>query len=228
MTTKILILLALLIFFIFLSYVLLRKHIRPYRARTWALTEAFWYVISFAALCAGLAELARIEQLNDYKLREKKLQDEYQSKKSLLYAQAWILRLDRQQPIAEREGALWFHRMRSIFDEGLQSSRWEGFLVFSRNYMKNGRGQDFEGKALEYGWPLKDSIAPDSLGFREEIAWVQDSLLSFRKRKQEVGMLRPEENTNYKFRYILIVFFLAALGMKFVKIYADYLRNKTP
>jgi hypothetical protein len=159
---------------------------------------------------------------------EKALTADYYNKKNLLHAQTWLLKLDNTGDQRERDGMLWFHKMRSYFDEGINSQRWEGFLRFSKNYIKEDRVNDVTSHALEYGWPVSASPNGKDIFLKDEITWMIDSLNSFREKRNFVQDQRPPENTNYKIRYYLILFFLVALALKFLKIYADYRRNTDP
>lgn len=226
MGLKIVLLIIITLLFYTLGYFLLRSRMRPYHALTWALVEGFWYFVSFLALCVGLAELERIEKLDDFKMMERALDKDYENKRGLLYAQSWILKLDGEIPEKEKEGVLWFHKMRASFEEGMKSPRWKNFLAFSRSYLRHEQRSDLGSRALEYGWPLDPAAQADSLYLHDEISWMVDSLSSFSHRMEQVEKSRPEENTNYRVRYFMIVIFLLALAMKFLKIYADYRRNR--
>ncbi len=228
MIVKILILLSVLIVLVFIESLLLKKQIRTYHFLTWSLVEFFWYMISFAAVCIGLAELERIQQLNVFKEKEKALTEEYYDKKNLLHAQTWLLRIDSTLTSREEDGVKWFHKMKALFDEGLYAPRWEGFLNYSRSFVLKERGvyADVASNSLEYGWPKNLKIKPEELFLREEIIWVIDILKKFKDKKDDLQKIRPEENTNYQIRYFLIFFFLVGLSLKILKIYADYRRTK--
>lgn len=226
MLIRILLLLTVLIILIILGYFVLRRRIKPYHVKTWAAVEFFWYCISFAAVCIGLFEIERLERLDSYTEQEKLLRQDYNNKRNLLHAQTWLLKLDGGLTPSQEEGARWFHKMKALFDEGLYTSRWEDFLIFSRSYILKEKGvyADVTGNASEFGWPRDTKADPDKLFLREEIVWVVDSLKSFQQRKAGLINSKPEENTNYRLRYYLIFFFLAGLSLKMLKIYADYVR----
>lgn len=226
MALKVILLVIITLLFYTLGYFLLRGRMKPYHPLTWALVEGFWYFVSFLALCIGLAELERIEKLDDYKAMERSLDKDYENKRGLLYAQSWILKIDKEFPEHQKEGVMWFHKMRASFEEGMKSPRWKNFLAFSSSYMHHEQRSDLGSRALEYGWPLHPNKEPDSLYLHEEINWMIDSLNTFSRRMDQVEKSRPEENTNYRIRYFMIVVFLLALAMKFLKIYADYRRNR--
>src|SRR5690606_41660318 len=84
---------------------------------------------------AGLIEIERLEKLNIYKEQEKQLLAEYQAKKNLLAAQTFILKLDSTLTRREAAGVKWFHKMKALFEEGINTNRWEGFLFFTRGYV---------------------------------------------------------------------------------------------
>lgn len=226
MVFKISMLFVTLVIMIAVGVRLLRKKIFPYHPLTWSIVEFSWYMISFAAVCIGLIELERIEKLNKYKENEKQLSADYYNKRTLLYAQAWILKIDGARNVGEENGVKWFHKMKGLFEEGMYATRWEGFLNFTKGYVLNEPGfkTDVASKALEYGWPSPHTLKSSDIFLRDEIRWVTDSLYSFKKRKEALEEAKPEENTNYKIRYILIFFFLVGLSLKMIKIYADYKR----
>jgi hypothetical protein len=226
MLYKVLILFSVLVLFIFIESRLLKKHIVVYHPLLWGLVELFWYMISFGAVCIGLAELERIEKLNIYKQNEKALTEDYFNKKNLLSAQVWILQIDSATPENEVDGVLWFHKMKGLFDEGMFTNRWEGFLTYSRSYIFKEPGiyANAASNAVEFGWPKNSKLRTDNLFLKDEIKWVVDSLKTFKVKKDRLSQMKPEENTNYKIRYILIFFFLIGLSLKILKIYADYKR----
>ncbi len=228
MIVRITILFLVLIVLIVIESQILKKKIIPYHALTWALVELFWYLISFSAVCIGLVELERIERLNRYAESEKALYSDYIDKKNLLHAQTWILKLDGKFSKKEEEGVLWFHKMKSLYDEGMYTNHWEDFLLYSRSYLLKEPGvySDASSNALQFGWPKDPKLKTEEIFLKEEIKWVVDSLKSFHEKKQRLLQLKPEENTNYKIRYYLIFFFLVGLSLKIVKIYADYIRVK--
>lgn len=226
MAAKILTLIAALLALIFIGSKVFKKSIKVYNPLTWGLVELAWYLISFAAVCAGLVEISRIEELNEYREREKGLQQDFQGKKNFLYAQTWLLKSDTSAPPATRESVYWFHKMKTLLDEGWQSNRWEGFVQYSRYYIfkEPGSYADVLGSMSEYNWPVDKRTNPAELFLLDEIHTVVDSLQSLRIRKQNVLRSRPEENTNYHLRYFLVLLYLAGLAMKLLKIYADYRR----
>ena len=224
MLFRVLILFLVLVLFIFIESRLLRKRIEVYHPLTWGLVELFWYMISFGAVCIGLAELERIEKLNVYKETEKGLAEDYLNKKNLLSAQVWILKIDSTTPDKEVDGILWFHKMKGLFDEGMHTNRWEGFLTYTRSYILKEPGiyANAASNAVEFGWPRNSKLKTENLFLKDEIKWVADSLKTFKMKKDRLYEMKPEENTNYKIRYILICFFLIGLSLKILKIYADY------
>jgi len=227
MLLRIFILFCVLVALTFVAFRILRSRIFPYHAKTWSLVEFFWYCISFAAVCIGLVEIERLERLNAYTEQEKTLRLDYNNKRNLLHAQTWILKLDKQMSAEEEEGARWFHKMKALFDEGLYTSRWEDFLLFTRSYVfkEPGTYTDVQSNRLEFGWPKNTTADPANIFLKDEISWVTDSLKNFQRRKTELLNSKPEENTNYKLRYYLLFFFLAGLALKMVKIYADYKKS---
>lgn len=226
MAAKILTLIAVLLVLMFIGAKVFKKSIRVYNPRTWGLVELAWYLISFVAVCAGLVEIERIENLNEYAEREKTLQEDFQGKKNFLYAQTWLLRSDTSAPLSTQESVHWFHKMKTLLDEGWRSNRWEGFVQYSRYYIfrEPGSYADVLGSMSEYNWPADKRTNPDQLFLRDEIHAVVDSLQNLRLRKQNVLRSRPEENTNYHLRYFLVLLYLTGLAFKLIKIYADYRR----
>jgi hypothetical protein len=224
MIIKLLILSGILISLVFTGSIVFRKSIVHYNPLTWTVVEFSWYMISFVAVCVGMIELERIEKLNTYKEKEKQLELDYSNKRALLHAQAWLLKIDGKLSKEKQEGTMWFHTMKGLFDEGLYTSRWEAFLQFSRGYLFNEKGiyADPLSNKLQFSWPANTKINPDKIFLREEIRWVVDTLNSFKERKEHLARIRPEENTNYRVRYVLIVLFLVGLSLKILKIYADY------
>lgn len=224
MVIKFLVLFLVLLFLIFLGSILLRKSIKTYNPRTWFITEIFWLSISFSAVCAGLIEIERLEKMNAYKEEEKQLLADYQSKKNLLAAQTFILKLDSSLNAREAAGVKWFHKMKALFDEGINTNRWEGFLFFTRSYVIKEPGcyTDLQSNALEYGWPEDPKMKEEDIFLKEEIVWVVDSLKSFQKRKDHLARIKPEEITNYLVRYTLIALFLVGLSLKVLRTYSDY------
>lgn len=226
MTAKILVLVAALIILTLAASFIFRKSIRQYNAITWSFVELFWYMVSFAAVCAGIVEIERIENLDEYRQREKSFQNEFQEQRNFIYAQTWLLRADSSAPITTQESVLWFHKMKTLLDEGWQSSRWEIFTHYSRYYIFKDPGiyADVVGSMSEFNWPTQRSLNPDKLFLRDEIRAVLDSVQSLSNRKQLVLASRPEENTNYHIRYLLVGLYLTGLSMKLIKILADYKR----
>ena len=228
MVIKLVVLFSILSGLVIVGSRLLRKSITPYNPLTWTIVEFSWYMISFAAVCVGLIELERIERLDAYKEKEKSLVVDYYNKKGLLHAQAWLLKIDQAKPAHEREGILWFHTMKGLFDEGLYTNRWEAFLNFSRGFVfeEPAAYSDAASGARQFNWPSANTVNGKEIFLREEIKWVVDTLQSFKLRKDHVSRMRPEENTNYRVRYILIAFFLVGLSLKILKIYADYRKSR--
>jgi hypothetical protein len=224
MAIKFVILFLVLLFLILLGSVVFRKSIDNYNPRTWLITELFWLSISFVAVCVGLVEIQRLEKMNIYKEKEKLLLEDYQTKKNLLAAQTFILKLDPKLPKREAAGVKWFHKMKNLFDEGINTNRWEGFLFFSRSYILKEPGcyADLQSNALEYGWPEDLKLKEEDLFLKEEIKWVVDTLKVFQKRKNDLILIRPEEITNYLVRYSLIVLFLIGLSLKILRTISDY------
>lgn len=230
MAIKFLVLFLVLLFLIFVGSILLRKSIRTYHARTWFITEIFWLSISFTAVCAGLVEIERLEKMNVYKEKEKHLLADYEAKKNLLAAQTFLLKLDSSLTEREAAGIKWFHKMKALFDEGINTNRWEGFLFFTRSYVLKEPGcyADLQSNALEYGWPEDTKMKEEDIFLKEEITWVADSLKSFQKRKDDVSKSKPEEITNYLVRYSLIALFLLGLSLKVLRTYSDYRSKINP
>ena len=228
MAVKILILIAVLLLLLFVGSKVFKKSIRHYDPLTWSLVELAWYLISFAAVCIGLMEIERIEKLNEYRAREKIFQEDYQNKRNLLYAQTMLLKTDTSAPPTTQESVYWFHKMKTLMDEGWQSSRWESFVQYSRYYIFHAPGSysDVLGSMSEFNWPLRRNVDPGQLFLKEEIQSVVDSLHSLKLRKHNMLSSRPEENTNYKIRYLLVVLYLTGLAMKLLKIYADYRKSR--
>lgn len=228
MALKILALVAALLVLLFIGAKVFKKSIRVYNPLTWGLVELAWYLISFAAVCIGLIEIERIASLNDYRRREKVFQEDYQGKKNLLYAQTWLLKTDTGAPPMTQESIYWFHKMKTLMDEGWQSSRWESFVQYSRYYIFHEPGSyaDVLGSMSEFNWPMRRGIDPNELFLRDEIHAVVDSLHALKQRKHSMIASRPEENTNYHIRYLLVGLYLAGLAMKLLKIYADYRKAK--
>ncbi|MBL7933309.1 MAG: hypothetical protein JNL60_15490 [Bacteroidia bacterium] len=224
MVIKFLVLFLVLLFLIFLGSLLLRKSINSYNPKTWFITEIFWLSISFSAVCAGLIEIERLEKMNTFKEKEKQLMVDYESKKNLLAAQTFILKLDSNLSEREAAGVKWFHKMKALFDEGINTNRWEGFLFFTRSYVIKEPGcyADLQSNALEYGWPEDPKMKEEDIFLKEEIVWVVDSLKSFQKHKDNVAKMKPEEITNYLVRYTLIGMFLLGLSLKVLRTYSDY------
>lgn len=217
--------LALLVLIAAAAFVL-RRQVRVYSALTWGLVELFWYLISFVAVCAGLLEIERIERMDKYSTQERILQEDYEAKKGLLYAQTMLLNSDRKMSVSETEGQRWFHKMRALFEEGLYTNRWEAFIRYSDCYIFRPPGcyTDVRSNAQEFGWPNNTAVKTDGLFLRDEIRWVIDSLKSFEYRKHRHISSRPEESANYQLRYYLLGLYLFGLSLKILKIYADYRR----
>lgn len=224
MVIKILALFLILLALIFVGSILLRKSIASYNPRTWLITELFWLSISFIALCAGLIEIQRLEKMNAYQEAEKRLMDDYQNKKNLLSAQTFFLKIDPKLPSGELAGITWFHKMKALFDEGVNTNRWEGFLFFTRSYVlkEPGCNADLQSNALEYGWPEDTKLREENLFLKEQVKWVVDSLKVFEKRKAKLIEMKPQEITNYMVRYSLIGLFLLGLSLKILRTYSDY------
>lgn len=224
MAIKLLVLFLVLLFLILIGSVVLKKSIDTYNPRTWLFTELLWLGISFIAICVGLVEIQRLEKMNAYQEREKLLLMDYQTKKNLLAAQTFLLKLDPKLPGREEAGIKWFHKMKALFDEGLNTHRWEGFLFFSRSYILKEPGcySDLRSNALEYGWPEDLKLKEEDLFLKEEIRWVVDSLKTFQKNKENLALIKPEEITNYMVRYSLIVLFLLGLSLKILRTISDY------
>jgi hypothetical protein len=224
MPVKILTLFCILVALIVISALILRGRIRHYHPLTWGSIELFWYLISFMAVCIGLIEIERIEKVNAYREQEKRLIEDYNSKKNLLAAQTWILKLDKKTSKEESDGLLWFHKMKSLFDEGLETTRWEKFVNYTRSYVFKDRGcyADVTTNQQEFAWPAYKKTDPERIFLKNEMRWVVDSLTSLTERKHALSAMRPEDNTNYKIRYVLVMLYLIGLSLKIVKIYADY------
>jgi hypothetical protein len=223
---KIAILVLALLALIALASYLLRKQIRKYSAFTWGSVELFWYLISFVAVCAGLLEIERIERINNYNRQEKALLQDYESKKGILYAQTMLLKSDRKITAEKAEGPRWFHKMKALFEEGLYTHRWEGFVHYTECYLFSPPGcyTDVKSNSQEYNWPKASTINVGRLFLKDEIRWVVDSLKSLELRKYRLMRARPEEAANYELRYYLVALYLVGLSLKIVKIYADYRR----
>lgn len=176
------------------------------------------------AVCVGLVEIQRLEKMNIYQEKERLLMEEYQAKKNLLAAQTFILKLDTLLPPREAAGIKWFHKMKALFDEGLNTNRWEGFLFFTRSYVLKEPGcyADLHSNALDFGWPEDVKLKEEDLFLKDEIRWVTDSLKLFQKRKEELVKIKPQEITNYMMRYSLIGLFLIGLSLKILRTYSDY------
>lgn len=224
MLIKFLLLLFALLALIFLGSILFRKSIANYNPRTWLVTELFWLSISFIALCVGLVEIQRLEKLNIYQEREKQLIQDYHEKKNLLSAQTFFLKIDPKLPARELAGIKWFHKMKALFDEGVNTNRWEGFLFFTRSYVLKEPGchADLQSNALEYGWPEDTRLKEEDLFLKDQIRWVTDTLKHFELRKAELAELKPKEITNYVARYSLIALFLVGLSLKILRTISDY------
>jgi hypothetical protein len=212
---------------------LLKKSIADYNPQTWLITELFWLSISFVAICIGLVEIQRLEKMNIYQEKEKQVLLEYQEKKNLLAAQTFLLKIDPKLPRREAAGIKWFHKMKALFDEGINTHRWEGFLFFTRSYVLKEPGcyADVQSNALEYGWPEDLKLKEEDLFLKEEIKWIVESLKSFQQRKEELARIKPEEITNYMMRYALIFLFLMGLSLKILRTISDYkakVRNSSP
>jgi hypothetical protein len=230
MAVKILTLVAVLIVLVLAGAKVFKKSIQVYNPLTWGLVELSWYLISFAAVCIGLIEVERITNMNAYRTREKQFQEEYQNKKNVLYAQTWLLKTDTAAPDNTQESVYWFHKMKTLMDEGWQSSRWESFVQYSRYYIfrEPGSYADVLGSMSEFNWPKKKDIDPSRLFLHDEIREVVDSLYVLKNRKETMLASRPEENTNYHIRYLLIALYLTGLSLKLLKIYADYRKARSP
>lgn len=224
MILKFVILLFILLSLVLIGSILLKKSINTYNPRTWLYTELFWLSISFMAVCVGLVEIQRLEKMNIYQEKERLLMEEYQAKKNLLAAQTFILKLDTLLPPREAAGIKWFHKMKALFDEGLNTNRWEGFLFFTRSYVLKEPGcyADLHSNALDFGWPEDVKLKEEDLFLKDEIRWVTDSLKLFQKRKEELVKIKPQEITNYMMRYSLIGLFLIGLSLKILRTYSDY------
>jgi hypothetical protein len=230
MALKILILVSVLAALIFIGAKVFKSSIRVYNPLTWALVELGWYMISFIAVCIGLFEIERIVDMNKYRLREKLLQEHYEGKRGMLYAQTLLLKPDTGAPPHIQESVYWFHKMRTLMDEGWQSNRWENFVQYSRYYIfrEPGSYADVLGSMSEFNWPANRNLDPQQLFLKDEIKVVVDSLHHLKLRKHNVLSSRPEENTNYQIRYLLLALYLTGLAMKLLKIYADYRKQKHP
>lgn len=224
MTVKFLILLLILLSLILIGSFIFKKSIRNYNPLTWFITELYWLSISFCAVCIGLIEIERLEKLNAYKEKEKQLLIDYQAKKNLLAAQTYLLKIDPKLPAKQLEGIKWFHKMKSLFEEGIYTHRWEGFLFFTRSYVLKEPGcyADLNSNALEFSWPQDTKLHGDDIFLKEEIRWVTDSLKMFQERKDKIANSKPEEITNYLMRYTLIILFLSGLSLKILRTYSDY------
>jgi hypothetical protein len=230
MALKIFALVSILVALVLIGARVFRKSIRVYNPLTWGLVELSWYIISFAAVCIGLIEVERIANMNAYRNREKLFQEEYQNKKNVLYAQTWLLKTDTAASPETQESVYWFHKMKTLMDEGWQSSRWEAFVQYSRYYIfkEPNSYADVLGSMSEFNWPLRKNTDPSRLFLYDEIRDVVDTLNALKVRKQNMIASRPEENTNYRIRYLLIGLYLTGLAMKLLKIYADYKKATAP
>lgn len=230
MAEKILILIAVLAVLILTGAKVFKNNILRYNSLFWAWVEFGWYMISFAAVCIGLIEIERIAGVNDYRNREKAFQLDYQGKQNFLYAQTWLLKSDTTSPPHVQESIYWFHKMKTLLDEGWQSRRWENFVQYSRYYIfrEPGTYADVLGSMAEFNWPVNREIKPEELFLRDEIRTVVDTLSAMKLRKQSMLNAKPDENTNYKIRYVLVFVYLAGLSLKLLKIYADYRKTKVP
>lgn len=224
MLFKFFLLLFTLLALILLGSIVLKKSVASYNPRTWLVTELFWLSISFIALCVGLVEIQRLEKMNIYQEKEKALIQDYHEKKNLLAAQTFFLKLDSRLPSRELAGIQWFHKMKALFDEGINTNRWEGFLFFTRSYVLKEPGchADLQSSALEYGWPENTRLKEEDLFLKDQVKWVVDSLKTFQKRKVEMSELKPKEITNYMVRYSLIGLFLLGLSLKILRTVSDY------
>lgn len=230
MVVKLIFLFLFLVLLLFIGSIVLRKSIATYNPRTWLITELFWLSISFIAVCVGMVEIQRLEQMNSYQEKEKRLMEDYQEKKNLLSAQTFFLKIDPKLPNREAEGIKWFHKMKGLFDEGMNTNRWEGFLFFTRSYVLKEPGcyADLHSNALEYGWPADLKLQEEDLFLKDEIKWVSDSLKLFQKRKADLIQIKPKEITNYLVRYTLLVLFLTGLSLKILRTISDYIsKTKT-
>lgn len=227
MAFKLILLFIFLLVLLVIGSILLRKSISNYNPRTWLITELIWLGISFIAVCVGLVEIQRLEQMNIYQEAEKRIMEDYQEKKNLLSAQTFFLKIDPKLPSREAEGIKWFHKMKGLFDEGMNTNRWEGFLFFTRSYVLKEPGcyADLHSNALEYGWPEDLKLQEKDLFLKDEIKWVTDSLKIFQKRKTDLIKMKPKEITNYLVRYSLIVLFLAGLSLKILRTISDYIHK---
>lgn len=229
MVLKFIFLFLFLLALLVLGSIIFRKSILHYNPRTWLITELFWLSISFIAVCVGLVEIQRLEQMNIYQEKEKRLMEDYQEKKNLLSAQTFFLKIDPKLPTREAEGIKWFHKMKGLLDEGMNTNRWEGFLFFTRSYVLKEPGcyADLHSNALEYGWPEDLKLQEEDLFLKDEIKWVSDSLKLFQKRKSELIEIKPKEITNYMVRYTLLVLFLTGLSLKILRTISDYISKTT-
>lgn len=225
MVLKFIFLLLFLLVLIFVGSILFRKSILNYNPRTWLITELLWLGISFIAVCVGLIEIQRLEQMNRYQEAEKDIIADYQEKKNLLSAQTFFLKIDPELPTRKLEGIKWFHKMKGLLDEGMNTTRWEGFLFYTRSYVLKEPGcyADFHSNALEFGWPENLKLQEEDIFLKSEIKWVCDSLKHFEKRKARLQEIKPKEITNYMVRYTLIVLFLIGLSLKILRTISDYL-----
>ena len=225
MAIKFIFLFLFLLLLLIAGSIVFRKSIINYNPRTWLITELFWLSISFLAVCVGLVEIQRLEQMNIYQEKEKRLMEDYQVKKNLLSAQTFFLKIDPKLPSREAEGIKWFHKMKGLFDEGLNTNRWEGFLFFTRSYVLKEPGcyADLHSNALEYGWPDDLKLKEEDLFLKDEIKWVTDSLKLFQQHKSDLNQSKPKEITNYMVRYSLLVLFLTGLSLKILRTISDYI-----
>jgi hypothetical protein len=122
----------------------------------------------------------------------------------------------------------WFHKMKALFDEGLNTTRWERFLQYSDCFIFKTPGcfTDVKSNSVEYNWPKDTRVNTEKLFLRDEIRWVVDSLSSLKHRKYGLMKQQPDETANYELRYFLVMLYLLGLSLKIIKIYADYRRIK--
>jgi hypothetical protein len=225
-TIRISVLVLALVALVALSSLVLRKQIIKYSAFTWGSVELFWYLISFVAVCAGLLEIERIERLDEFNRLENALQQDYESKRGMLYAQTMLLKSEKKLTPEKSEGQRWFHKMKALFEEGLYTNRWEGFVHYSECYVFRPPGcyTDVRSNAQEYNWPRNTNIKTEKLFLKDEIRWVVDTLKNLEQRKHRLIKARPLESANYQMRYYLVALYLVGLSLKIIKIYADYRR----
>ena len=103
-------------------------------------------------------------------------------------------------------------------------------MQYSRYYIFKAPGSyaDVLGSMSEFNWPERKNTDPSKLFLYEEIRDVVDTLHALKVRKHAMIKSRPEENTNYRIRYLLIGLYLAGLSLKLLKIYADYKKARVP